>query len=229
MSTLLNDDTPPWGGPDLLVEAKAAALKAGGTGNALPLKPRIRLSLTKPPERTWADVEARFPPAVASARSEADRAWLEKVRAQNALIAAERQAKGGPKAAPRRPKAFIVNGAGEPKGSTGRRGRPSKLTDAQVLEIWHSPDRGVALAERYGVGRVVISKIRTRLSWRHLTGHLGEPGRPPQKHQRIAPEVYEAIVADTGTIAEIAERHGVSTASVSIARAKAKEAQHLRI
>lgn len=61
-----NQPIPPWEGPDLLVEAKAAARKAGESAGvrAKPISPAVR---AKPRELTWADFEVRDEPITAKA------------------------------------------------------------------------------------------------------------------------------------------------------------------
>lgn len=65
----------------------------------------------------------------------------------------------------------------EIRGSANGR---SKLSDDQVLEIYYSPEKGVRLAERFGVTATVISQIRHGKTWRHLTqGDQRARQRPP--------------------------------------------------
>ncbi len=47
----------------------------------------------------------------------------------------------------------------------------SKLTDAQVLDIYTSRDPGVNLAERYGVTPSMVTHIRKGRAWAWLTRH----------------------------------------------------------
>lgn len=62
------------------------------------------------------------------------------------------------------------------KAQKGRAYRPSgetaplaKLTEAQVLEIFHSDDAGVTLANRYSVSPNAVSRIKLRHTWRSVT------------------------------------------------------------
>lgn len=54
--------------------------------------------------------------------------------------------------------------------SKGRRVNTAKLTEAQVLEIFHSEVPGTRLCEKYGVHNSVIYNIRNRKIWKHVTG-----------------------------------------------------------
>lgn len=58
---------------------------------------------------------------------------------------------------------------GRQKSGTGERQHLAKLTEAQVLEIFHSNDAGVTLANRYNVSPNAVSRIRLRRTWRLVT------------------------------------------------------------
>lgn len=45
----------------------------------------------------------------------------------------------------------------------------AKLTEAQVLEIYHSPKTQGELAKEYGMSQVGISYIKRGINWRHVT------------------------------------------------------------
>lgn len=172
-----NQPIPPWEGPDLLADAKAAARKAGERtdARAKPISPAVR---AKPRELTWADFEVRDEPIAAKAvgANSLPSALLEKYRQKNAVASAaaqaEREAAG--KGKPTR-KARTSGGgtSGRKPGSGGF--RTSILTRDQVLEIWNSHETGVALAKRFGVSSTAISSVRTGKSWGHLTGTLEKP------------------------------------------------------
>ena len=51
------------------------------------------------------------------------------------------------------------------------------LSDAQVLEIFHSDDTNVDLGERYGIAPTTVAAIRNQRNWKHLTGHLPKRNR----------------------------------------------------
>lgn len=51
-------------------------------------------------------------------------------------------------------------------------GNPSaKLTEEQVLEIYHSPESNRKLAKKYGVGPTAIGSIKNGKKWASVTGH----------------------------------------------------------
>jgi hypothetical protein len=56
-----------------------------------------------------------------------------------------------------------------PKRQSGEENPASKLTDQQVREIRASTDRQVDVAKRYGVSQTLISKIKRREAWLHLS------------------------------------------------------------
>lgn len=45
-----------------------------------------------------------------------------------------------------------------------------RLTEEQVLEIFHSGDTQVSLASEYGICQSQVSNIKTGVSWSYLTG-----------------------------------------------------------
>ena len=62
----------------------------------------------------------------------------------------------------------LAGGAKNPqKGSQ----RPlAKLTEADVVEILRSSEKGVDLAKKYGVSTGIISEIKSRKRWKHVNG-----------------------------------------------------------
>ncbi len=50
----------------------------------------------------------------------------------------------------------------------GEHHHDAKLSPRDVIEIRSSPASGSEAAERYGVTQVTISRIRRRLTWRHI-------------------------------------------------------------
>ena len=54
------------------------------------------------------------------------------------------------------------------KGSKGITHPNTDLTEEQVLIIFHSPDRQIDLAKRFGVQQAAISKIKRKKTWGHL-------------------------------------------------------------
>jgi hypothetical protein len=177
------DQVPPWEGPDLLADAKAAALKAGQTIAARG-KPSVR---PKPKERTWAHFEVKDSPVTAKplVSNSLPPVLLEKIRQQNAIASATAQAEreaAGKKKPTRRAQVSDGRAYSRKPGSGGF--RTSILTSEQVREIWMSLETGTALAKRFGVSNMAISNIRTGKAWGHLTGTLGEPGVTPLRGRR---------------------------------------------
>jgi hypothetical protein len=171
------DQVPPWEGPDLLVDAKAAALKAGQT-IAAPGKPTVRPT---PKELTWAHFEVKDSPVTAKpvVSSSLPPVLLQKIRQQNAIASAaaqaEREMAGKKKPSPVK-RTQRIKPAPKPKGPPKGSRNHSKLTAAQAAEIWSSLESGVALARRYGVSAMTISSIRSGKLWGSLTVTLGESG-----------------------------------------------------
>lgn len=54
------------------------------------------------------------------------------------------------------------------RGNNGIKHGNSKLSDADVLAIRSSSEKGIRLAELYGVSRSVISMIKSGKAWKHL-------------------------------------------------------------
>ncbi len=55
------------------------------------------------------------------------------------------------------------------RGCKGEKHHAAKLTNNQVLAIRASKEGTKALAERYGVSKAAIQKIRRGDTWKHLT------------------------------------------------------------
>jgi hypothetical protein len=114
-------------------------------------------------------------------------------------------------------------------GTTSQR----RLTAPQVIEIWNSPENTALTAKRYQVSDAAVSFIRTGKTWGHLTSQLA-----PVKHSvkprvartngsggrrvRLDPSSMAALMADTGTHAQLSAKYGVSVSTVRRARARAK-------
>jgi hypothetical protein len=181
------DKVPPWEGPDLLADAKAAALKAGESV----VETAKRNARQKPKERTWADFEVKDSPVSAkpAASNSLPPVLLEKIRQQNviarAAAQAEREAVGKKKPAPVK-RTQAVKPPPKPKGPSRGGHNHSKLTAANVAEIWSSLESGAALAEKYGVSAMTISSIRRGKLWGTLTATLGEPGVAPRNRKGTA-------------------------------------------
>lgn len=54
------------------------------------------------------------------------------------------------------------------RGNNGVKHGNAKLTDADVLAIRSSKEKGIKLAEHYGVSPSVISTIKSGKAWKHL-------------------------------------------------------------
>ncbi len=184
MTTSIND-IPPWEGPDLLAAVREAARKAGEAAESIRSSAHAKQPALRK-ERTWADVEASSTlpePKTADSIQTPVRelpAWLQKAREENARISArvreERANAGtGAPARTRRAPTFPSNGAGRKGAPLGNR-NGAVLTEAQVVEIWHSTETGAALSKLYGVSAMNISNIRSGKRWGSLTATLGEPG-----------------------------------------------------
>lgn len=55
------------------------------------------------------------------------------------------------------------------RSARGERNGFSKLTAAQVLDIYSAPGLYKLIAEKYGIARVTVSEIKRGKSWGHLT------------------------------------------------------------
>ena len=58
-----------------------------------------------------------------------------------------------------------------PETRRGEDFHDNKLTKSNVLDIYASQDRGVDLANKYGVSKSMISRIRRGRAWRSVTNH----------------------------------------------------------
>jgi hypothetical protein len=54
-------------------------------------------------------------------------------------------------------------------GGPHRRGMGTKITEEIVREIRKSTEQGVLLAQKYGISNVLVSNIRRRKVWKHVT------------------------------------------------------------
>lgn len=85
-------------------------------------------------------------------------------------------------------------------------GRPSKLTPEQIAAISQSTEAASQLAERYGVGKTTIGRIRRRVGY-----------RPPTK---LTPNQVLAIREAPGTLSAIGQEYGVSYVHVRNIKAR---------
>lgn len=58
------------------------------------------------------------------------------------------------------------------KDAKGTKNGRCKLTEAQVLEIYHSTDLQVPLSKKYNVSQTIISSIKLGKTWSHLTKNI---------------------------------------------------------
>jgi hypothetical protein len=198
-------EIPPWDGPDLLADVKAAALVAGSSGTKeatwadfevkpavaqetivkLPMRIRLTRSVT-PRDASGGYISvATAVPEEAPVRSEAESEWWIKLKAQNAVTAAKAATEREAKKLEAKRKAALK------RGSLGLKlGRDRKPR---------------------GRGAVRASGAVT----------LNSNGQPRKRRTTMTPELSAVIAADTGTIAQLAERHGVSAGAVQVVRARA--------
>lgn len=100
----------------------------------------------------------------------------------------------------------------------GEKHRSAKLTEQQVRAIITSKERGVDLAERFGVKPPIISKIRRGQKWQRVSGTLG--ATLPRKNGKITPEIRTAILRSSEPATALAVRYGISAGSVYLVRSK---------
>jgi hypothetical protein len=101
-------------------------------------------------------------------------------------------------------------------------GRPTKLSEADVIAIRNSDDSATSLAKRFGVAQPTISQIRLGKIWKRVGG----PIRPPahQRHRRIMPrETREQLRSDLLEISRLygAKLHTVAYHAKQLAKAAA--------
>lgn len=65
---------------------------------------------------------------------------------------------------------LLMSGPNMARDTAGTKNGQSKLTEQQVLEIFHSGDTQVSLASEYGISQSQVSNIKTSTSWSHTTG-----------------------------------------------------------
>ena len=58
------------------------------------------------------------------------------------------------------------------RSAIGMQNGRNKLTEAQVLEIYHSNDRPCNLSVKYGIDPKVIYDIKHKITWKYLTENL---------------------------------------------------------
>lgn len=106
----------------------------------------------------------------------------------------------------------IRKGRANKRGLIGEEHNLAKLTDADVMAIRASDERGKDLAERYDVEQTTITDVRKGKTWQHLPvdgKHLAN------KNHKITEADVIAIRASGKTPAALAEEYGISTRSIS--------------
>lgn len=63
------------------------------------------------------------------------------------------------------------------RNARGERHHGAKLTERQVLEIYHSKMSNIKLAKIYGVTEMTTGRIKRGLLWSHVTKRWGEHSR----------------------------------------------------
>lgn len=97
--------------------------------------------------------------------------------------------------------------------------RRTNLTDDEVRTIYTSKLRAPEVMRRFNISLITVRAIRNRKAYSHLTSDYPSRRRSRSRSQRFIPvETKEAIRAASGSVAEIAERFGVSSSSVSLIR-----------
>jgi transcriptional regulator len=97
----------------------------------------------------------------------------------------------------------------------------AKLTERDVIKIRASPGLHKDIAEKYGVDRATVSRIKRGVDWKHLSleGVVGL--RVPKLTERDVLEIRAAV----GFQKDIAKRYGVTQATVSAIKLRKKWAR----
>ena len=80
------------------------------------------------------------------------------------------------------------------RSAYGQRNARSKLTDAQVLEIYSSTEHWGVFAEKYGVSYWTVRNIKAGKNWSQVTGQKVEGSNVPSEvtiHQLLDSKFYE--------------------------------------
>ena len=117
-------------------------------------------------------------------------------------------------------------GLGEAKGVKAkrispRRGVSDKVTPDMVREILASEERGVDLADKFGITPQMVSNIRHRRMWAHIEGDVAKAfsRRGAGNHNtNLTAEDIRAIRASNEKGVRLAERYGISRSTLSSIR-----------
>lgn len=117
-------------------------------------------------------------------------------------------------------------GLGEEKGVKAkrispRRGVSDRVTPDMVREILASEERGIDLANRFGITPQMVSNIRHRRMWAHIEGDVARAssrsGSGNHDAKLSADDIRDIRVSDEKGI-RLAEKYGVSRSTISAIR-----------
>lgn len=96
----------------------------------------------------------------------------------------------------------------------------AKLTEDQINEIRLGEGFHREIADRFGVDKSTITRIKSGESWAHVPGDLPPKNPHPNRREynprvKLTPQQVEEIRFATGRQADIALRYGVSQTTVS--------------
>lgn len=100
---------------------------------------------------------------------------------------------------------------GQRKAPAGTLNGRSKLTEAQVLEIFKSDDNHYKIAAKYGVGRSLVDRIKNGKLWSSLTGKKYEK----EGVKKLSKKIVLAIFNHKANQKDIAELYGTKQPIVS--------------
>ena len=106
-----------------------------------------------------------------------------------------------------------VTGASKKSGPRGRR---ELLTEDDIPAIRASEGTHASVAERYGVSVATIRAVRDGRSWKHVPTGPGD--KPGNRKAKVTPGDVAAIRASAEPADALAERYGISVASINNAR-----------
>ena len=115
---------------------------------------------------------------------------------------------------------------GEAKGVKAKRISPrqgvsDRVTPDMVREILASEERGIDLANRFGITPQMVSNIRHRRMWAHIEGDVARAfsRRGAGNHDTdLTPDDIRAIRSSDEKGARLAERYGIARSTISSIR-----------